>query len=67
MRARVVDPFPRPRPYGLPDQYLVDREAAELLDVCVGTPRRWRDEGKAPNRVRWGLAGLVWERVAIEQ
>ena len=66
MRTRVVDPNPRPRPHGLPDKYLVDREAAELLDVCVGTLRRWRDEGKAPQRVGWGSAGMVWERSVIE-
>jgi hypothetical protein len=65
-RPRKIDPNPRPRPAGLPDCYLVDREAAEILDVCVGTLRRWRDEGKAPQRVSGGLAGLVWERAAIE-
>lgn len=64
-RLRKVDPFPRPRPSGLPESFLVDREVAEIMDISVSTLRRWRDEGKTPPRVNYPLAGQVWERAVV--
>ncbi len=57
---------PRARPFGLPDEYLVDREVAEKLGIACCTLRRWRDDGKTPRQVSVGLAGPVWPRNTVE-
>jgi excisionase family DNA binding protein len=36
------------------DEYLTEREVAELLKVSEGTLRRWRTEGTGPPSLRLG-------------